>query len=269
MKLLRLAGAFIRRDFLVEVSYRASSFFRLAGALFAIWTFYFLSRTVGHGSPALAKYGGDYFTFALVGSSVSAVLSAALTQFARRIREAQVAGSLEALFAAPVAPGWIVIGSSLYSLLSSVVQAGLVLIGGAVLFGADFHRANIPATCVSLLFSVTAIGSLGLVSAAFVLVFKRGDPVAWAVDAASMLLSGVLFPVEVLPKPLQMLGQALPPTHALKALRANLLFGAGLAETWPSLAALAGFTLMGAVLAAVALPMALRRVEREGTLSHA
>jgi ABC-2 type transport system permease protein len=197
------------------------------------------------------------------------VLRSALGQFSRSIREMQVAGSLEALFATPAPPVLLMAGSAAYTLVSSAFQATLLLVAGQVLFGADLSHANWPAAMLSLGLGVLAFGCVGLIGSAFVLVYKRGDPVAWAMDAATVLLSGVVFPVEVLPTPLRSLSLLLPATHALSALRQNLLFGAGPSQTVPELTALVVSTLAFAATAAVVLHLALRKAARDGTLSHA
>jgi ABC-2 type transport system permease protein len=266
---LRQLLAFIRRDFLVEASYRTSLFFRLVGSIFALWTFFYLSRTVGAHAESMKAYGGDYFRFALVGTSVASVLRNALGQFGRSVREAQVAGSLEALFVAPVSPAWLVACASAYTLLTALFQQVLLLLAGHFFFGAEFDHANLPAATLSLALGLLAFGSLGLLSAAMVLLFKRGDPLAWVLDAATALLSGALYPVEVLPNYLQVLAKMLPATYAIQALRENLLLGHGVAETAPQLLALAAFAVVSGLLAAGALTVALRRTERDGTLAHA
>jgi ABC-2 type transport system permease protein len=41
---------------------------------------------------------------------------------------------------------------------------------------------------------------LGIISAAFIMRFKKGNPVTWMVATASELLGGVYFPIDVLPE---------------------------------------------------------------------
>jgi ABC-type polysaccharide/polyol phosphate export permease len=55
--------------------------------------------------------------------------------------------------------------------------------------------------------------------------FKRGDPVNWLVSGSFDLLSGVYFPLAVLPKTLRLFASALPTTAALNAWRDTLLTG--------------------------------------------
>jgi ABC-2 type transport system permease protein len=101
-----------------------------------------------------------------------------------------------------------------------------------------------------------------------VLIFKRSDPVTYLLDTANYILCGVIYPVEVLPAPLQSLAKLLPATHALSALRAAGLSGAGIPSLLPAWGILAAFAALLWPAAAVALAAARRHLERTGTLPH-
>lgn len=268
MRVLVSAWAFFRRDFLLDLSYRANFLFALASGIFAIATFHFLSLTVGAGALSMARYGGDYFTFALVGVAVMGVLRSALTQMASRVREAQVSGTLEAVLASPLSPAGAIVLSSIYPLGGAALRGLLLLLAGGALFGADLEGVNAGAAVVVLLLSLACFLALGVLSAAFTLRFKRGDPIATALDWASALLSGVVYPVEVLPRELQQASRLLPTTHALEAFRGALIRGASLAELAPSLVWLAAFAAVVLPIALLAFRFAVRRAEEDGTLSH-
>ncbi|MCB0237245.1 MAG: ABC transporter permease, partial [Anaerolineae bacterium] len=60
--------AFLRRDLLLQTSYRFAFVLQFAGIFFNMLVFYFLSTLVGVGAaPYLEPYGGDYFSFVLIG----------------------------------------------------------------------------------------------------------------------------------------------------------------------------------------------------------
>ncbi len=107
-----------------------------------------------------------------------------------------------------------------------------------------------------------------MLSAAFTLVLKHGDPLVWAFGALSWVLGGVFFPVDMLPTTLQRLSALLPITHVLDALRATLLQGAGLSDVASSVAVLAGFASLGFPLAIAVFGAAVGRVKQTGTLDH-
>ncbi|MBI3183654.1 MAG: ABC transporter permease [Myxococcales bacterium] len=265
---MRLLLAFLRRDILIAASYRLSFAFMLAGGLITLTVFYFLARTMGETALLRERYGADYFSFALVGVAVASCLRAMQTSFAGRLREAQTDGSLEVLLAAPHSTFRVIASLAAYPVATAFLRAvGLIALGWW-LFGADLHLEPFSFT-VTLGLALLAFGALGLLSAAFVLTFKRGDPFTYALDTATYLLAGVVYPVEVLPEALQWAAKLLPATHALSALRASALKGQGLSEVAPSLLVLALFSLALWPLAALALTLARRHVERAGTLPHA
>ncbi|MGA9520086.1 MAG: ABC transporter permease [Myxococcaceae bacterium] len=264
---MRLLLAFLRRDLKIAASYKTSFVFAAVGGLVTLTTFFFLARTVGD-SPALAsKYGSDYFSFALLGVSVAAALRTVQTSFARRLREAQTDGSLEVLLSAPRSTFQVIALLSAYPILNALVRSVLLLVVGSWLFGANLHLDPL-AFGLSLLLALTSFGALGLVSAAFVLSFKRGDPFSYLLDVLTYLLAGVIYPVEVLPPFLQKAADFLPATWALRALREAALNGSSLSGITRELLILAAFAIVLWPLAALALSVSRRWSEKAGTLAH-
>ncbi len=260
---MSLVWAFIRRDFRIAASYPANFLFILVGGLISLTVFYFLAKTMGE-PTALRRFGIDYFSFALMGIAIATCLRSMQTSFAIRVRESQADGSLEILLSAPL-PTFQIIGYlALYPIASAVLRA-LALIFCGSLLGARLDL-NPIAFLGTLVISMVPFAALGLISAAVVLVFKRADPLAFALDAASYLLCGVIYPVEVLPPALQWASKLLPATYALGALRASGLKAAGISQLLPAWGALALFSIVLWPAAAVALAWARHRAERTGTL---
>lgn len=265
----RLIAAFLRRDVLIDFSYRGSAFFTFAGAIFSLWSLFFLGRTFGNTSRLLAVADGDYFRFALVGLSLAVPLRAGMGGVSRRVRELQLFGGLETLVSAPVRPFSTVLLVALYPLLSALFRGAVLLLLGILVFGARFPQADPAGALAAVLLGLAAYLGFGILSAAFVIVFKRGDPVAWAVDALTFLVSGIIYPVEVLPNALQPVAALVPATHALQALRLSLLQGAGPAELGPQLGALGAFAALLLPASGLVLRLALRKAARDGTLGQA
>jgi ABC-2 type transport system permease protein len=97
---------------------------------------------------------------------------------------------------------------------------------------------------------------------------RRSNPVAILLGSMSFFVSGVMYPVTVLPGWLQTVGHFLPLTHALVVLRGAFLMGAPPSAVRGNLAALAAF---GAVLIPIGVATfgyALRRARVDGSLTH-
>lgn len=264
---MRLLLTFLRRDWQIATAYRLNALLLISGGLFTLTLFYFLARTVGEAPSVRGHYGADYFSFALVGLATAALLRALQTGFGGAVRSAQNDGSLEPLLGAPLSTLRIVLLMGAWPVANALLRAVGLLVFGSLLFGArlNLHLASFVLT---LALSTLTFGALGLLSAAFVLVFKRGDPFTYALDALSYLFAGVLYPTDVLPPLLREAARFLPATHALHGLREAALRGAGPHELLPTWTALLTFCLVLWPLAALAVSAARRHVEQAGTLPH-
>ena len=115
---------------------------------------------------------------------------------------------------------------------------------------------------------IAAFSGLGLLAAGTTMLVRRINPVAQIVGSLSFFLSGVMYPVSVLPRWLRAVGELLPLTHALAALRGALLVGAGPAELRQPFIALLLFSVVLAPAGAGVFVYALRRARADGSLSH-
>ena len=267
MPTLRKVWAFVKRDFIQDASYRLNFIFSLVGIFFSCLTFFFLSRLfAGQQTQTLIPYGGEYFPFALVGIAFYSFLGVGLSSLADSISRAQTTGTLEALLVTPTGVTTIVFSSTLFSFLFAAVRVVVYFLFGALFFGVWLGQANLPVAFLVLALSTACFSSMGMISAAFVMVFKRGNPAGWVFGGVSTLFGGVLFPVAVLPVKLQPIAQFLPITHALEAMRLAMLKGAGLSQLAGELQALALFAGVLAPAGVFAFSIAIRRAKKTGSL---
>jgi len=108
----------------------------------------------------------------------------------------------------------------------------------------------------------------GIISGSFILVYKQRDPLSMAVTSGAFLLSGVVYPVSVLPGWLQVGSWVLPHTYALEALRLTLLQGASLSQVAPQLIALVFFSMGVLPLSFLFFRYAVRRAKVEGSFAQ-
>ncbi len=266
---LSLFFAFLRRDVLSQFSYRLALVLDLLAILSSVATFYYVGRLFGpNASAAIERYGGDYFSFVLIGIAFSAYQGAGLRSFAQSIRQEQYLGTMEAVLAAPVSVPVFLLASAQWDFLYATLQAVVYVLAGALFFGLRFPDANLPAAATMLVLTLAACMSLGMLSAAFVVRFKRGDPVALLLLTVSELLGGVFFPVAVLPDWLRRLAQLVPMTHALEGLRLTLLKGAGLSQVYREASALGLCIVVFLPLGFWFFQRSLKAARRDGSLGH-
>ena len=217
--------------------------------------------------PSLEAYGGDYFSFAIIGVALADYLAVSLNGFSQAIRMAQVLGTLEAMLATPASPSLIVIGSAVYRFLWSLLRVAMYLVAG-LLLGAHFGDVQIGALALTLVLCLIAFGAVGIIGASLILVLKAWNPMVAIFSGLSMLLGGVLYPVAPMPQAAQLGAQALPITYALEAMRGALLLGKGVDELAQLLAVLAGFAVVLLPIALVAFQLAVRYLRKEGSVAH-
>lgn len=255
------AAGFFKRDLLTDLSYRLSFVLHALQILFGVGSYYFLARFVDRD----ALRGAAPFPFLIVGLAVNAYMTTWLFCFTQAIRAGQTTGTLKLVLASPTSEWQFIVFSALYPCARAAADAAVYLLGGWTL-GVSLAHANFAVTGIVLLLSSLAFASIGIGSAAFALVFRRGDPLLWLVMSLSWMLGGVLYPIEILPAPLQQLARLLPIAHATSGIRLALLGGGG--PVAHAIGALAVFSLIGLPVSVAAFGSALRRARVTGSLSH-
>jgi ABC-2 type transport system permease protein len=270
VKILFLFWEFLRRDTKIAMSYRLQFFFNVASVLSVCFTFFFLAlmlERVQHGIGALAKYGGGYFGFVLVGIAFSTYLDAALRTFSGVIRQAQMTGTLEAMLTNKTRIGPLIAGSAIYTLLFTTLRSGLFILFGILIFRVPVHFETWPGAAAILLLTITSTLALGIFAAGFIVLFKQGDPVTAAIAGLSWLLSGILYPKEILPRWVQDVADYLPMTHTLESMRLVLLTGADPSALTRSVVYLSLFSGVGIPVALLWFGYAVGRARIAGSLA--
>lgn len=226
--LFRKLFAFIKKDFLIQASYRLSFIFSWLSILATVATFYFISRLFGQGiNPYLKEYQTEYFPFVLVGLAFSGYLATAIHSFSQNLRYEQIIGTLEAMLVTPTKLSIIIISLSLWDFIFTSITTFVYLLFGVLFFKVNISQMNFLTSLVILILTIISFSCIGIISASFIMVFKKGDPISWLITTFSGFFGGVFFPVTILPKPLQIISYFLPITYSLRGFRFALLQGYG------------------------------------------
>jgi ABC-2 type transport system permease protein len=234
-----------------------------------VTTFYFLSKFLdGRIVTSLNGYRGGYFPFVLIGLALSGYLRTALGSFSEAVRQEQMIGTLEAVLSTPTKPSAMVLCMSLWNFVSSSISVMVYFLSGILLFGLKFPHANILTALVVGILTVLAFSGIGILSASFIMVFKRGNPLPWFISSIFSLFGGVYFPITVLPKFLQFVSYFLPLTYSVEALRKALLKGYSLIDLVPDMFILIIFSIVLLPLSIFTFSLAVKKVKRDGTLAY-
>lgn len=146
------------------------------------------------------------------------------------------------------------------------LNALVYLLFGILFFGFSIGRANILSASLVFFLTLFIFSSLGIISASFIMVLKRGDPISWLFGSFSSFVGGTYFPVKILPFWLQKLSYLVPLFYSLRAMRLAVLQGCGVGELLPEIGALFGFALLLLPLSLFSFKKALVRAKIDGSL---
>ena len=189
----------------------------------------------------------------IIGALLWNFLSLLFNEIANSITYERWEGTLEYTFMAPVSRVTHLAGVSLFAVFYSVVRTVVIVAALMLFIDFDLSQANLPGVFLVLVVSSVAFIGLGLMAAVLpVMSPERGAEATNIFQGVLLLVSGVYYPVEVLPRWLQPLAAVSPATYALSAGRKLIgietpeqTAGAPLAAVVPELLVL---TAMGVVM---------------------
>jgi ABC-2 type transport system permease protein len=244
-----------------------------------VWLFYSLVSVLSIGFLAsglgtLGVQGGTFDLhkaqlYLLVGALLWGYLSLVFMEAAYAISWERWEGTIEYTFMAPIRRVTHLFGICLFAIGYGLARTFVVLLIAAAMFNLDFSHADIPAALAVLAASTVPLIGLSILTSVLPLLSpQKGEQMSVAVQGFLLLVSGVYYPLSVLPVPMQIAGAASPLTYALEGIRSSLLDGAGLQSQLPVIGILLG---MGAVMIPASLwvfSWAENRAKRLGLLKR-
>ena len=256
--------AITRRDLLTAIRYRTGFVIIAAGALAELAAFYYLSRAVGAG---FRPDGVGYFPFLIVGTGFYTCLVMGINSFLHIVQEAQQTGTLEILVTTSTPAPVLIFLSAMSAFAGNTVQLVFYVGAGLLLAGSLPESPNIAGCIVVFGLSLVIAVAIGILAAALQLAIQKGSALVWLLGSGIWFMTGTLFPVSTLPKPLQILAGVIPITHSLSGMRLALLQGAGFSLLLPEIGFLVFFCCLLLPASLLIFSYTLRRARLEGTLS--
>jgi ABC-2 type transport system permease protein len=256
--------AFLKRDFLSEVSYRLAFFMQVAGMFLSLLAFYYLTGMIDPQAEGLD--GIPPFDWLLIGLAFQYYFSTALYAFSAKIRNEQMLGTLEAMLVSPTPTSIVIFSSAAWDFTYGGIRIVIYLLFATLVFGVQLHVNSFIALALGIGLTLLSSAGLGILSASFILYFKRGNPINFLLSGTTTLLGTVFFPVEQLPEWVRPASDYLPVTWSLRIVRGGLLQGKTFSELQGELLALAVLTLILLPVGLYFSRFAIRRAKREGSL---
>jgi len=253
------------RDLQIYLSYRLMMTLDLWIGVLDVVVYYFISETFEGTTSADLGDAPSYFAFALVGIAVTVVIQATSLGIGAKVREEQLTGTLEALIAQPLRTTELAVGLCGLPFAISTVRVAIYLVLGGLAFGLDLSETDWPGFVAMLVTTAVAMSTIGIATAAIVLVLKRGNALAGLVIFGMSLASGAFFPVSVLPDWIEAIGKVMPTRFAFDGFRSALFAGSG----WEDDALLlAAFSVVALPLSVWLFDRGMFHARRAGTLAQ-
>lgn len=262
-------SAFLLKDFRLKKSYRFAFLWGIFSAVFSLLIFYYIDLLMGRRiTGLLASYGINYFSYVFLGIIIFNFTGAGPGTIAQKVSEEKICGALEETLSLKENILPFLFSAALYNFLLSMAEAAVYLAAGFFLFGVDFSRVNFLSLSAIMLLSFFSFSALGILSSCFILLFKRGNPLAFLLNSAEGFLGGAYFPAAILPFGLYKLSWFLPVYWSIRAAQKAFYGAAGLEDIAVELAVLAVFSLVLVPISFFAFKIASSRARRAGSLNH-
>ncbi len=165
-----------------------------------------------------------FILYLLIGTSVWSYLSVTFDGVTDIINMERWEGTIEHTFMAPISRLTHMIGSCLYAVAHGMLFTIIQLLVIGAFFHLDLSHTNyLTVIFMMLMGSVSFIG-FGIATAVLPLLYtEKGMQMSFVVRAIILLVSGVYYPINVLPLWMQPLASISPATYVLQGLRAAIL----------------------------------------------
>ncbi len=174
---------------------------------------------------------GGYLAFSVIGIAFQQYVFSSVLGISEAIRDEQWFGTMETILSSPTSFKVFLFGESTFRFLIGTVFL-LGALGLGVALGAAFYLSlgTILSVVVLSLLMVFSHLTIGIASAGVIMKIKQGDPVAWAFSWLTQLVSGVFYPLSVLPSYMTWVGRIFPLTYSLDGVRLCLMGGTTLLD---------------------------------------
>jgi ABC-2 type transport system permease protein len=232
-ELIGLAGVFERNVYLVKR-------YIWWDVAFFVWTvantltIVFIAKGIEAGGGKIDV--NEVTTILLVGAVVWAYLGIIFEILTETVAWERWEGTIEYTFMAPLSRPIHLFGMGLFAIVYGVIRAIMLFAVVALFFHLELANANFVAALVVLVVASISFIGIGMMTAVLPLISpEKGTQLGFVAQGILLVVSGVYYPVSVLPEWMQWLAKISPATYALDGIRDAIINGAGLSAMWPNI----------------------------------
>jgi len=223
---------------------------------FMVWTIantltiVFIARAVK--LPAAAE--NKLATSLLVGAVIWAFLGIIFEFVTETVAWERWEGTIEYTFMAPLSRSMHLFGMGAFAVLYGLIRATILFFVVAAFIGIHMPHANFAAAFALICIASFSFIGVGMMTSVLPLISpEKGAQLGFVMQGMMLVVSGVYYPVSVMPHWMQAIAKVSPATYALRGDRAAIISGAGIAwaDVWPLL-----------IIAVIAIPLGLAIFKR-------
>jgi ABC-2 type transport system permease protein len=238
---------------------------------FMVWTIantltiVFIARAIPGITPAEENTAA---TALLVGATIWAFLGIIFEFMTETVAWERWEGTIEYTFMAPLSRLVHLFGQGAYAVLYGLIRATILFFAVAAFIGIHAPQANYGAALGLLALASLSFIGVGIMTSVLPLISpEKGAQLGFVCQGIMLVVSGVYYPVSVMPEWMQWISKISPATYALRGCRNSIIHGTGMvwADVWPLL-----------IIAVLATPIGLavfrvgeRHAKRHGKLKRA
>ena len=208
-------------------------------------------------------------TSLLIGAVVWAYLGIIFEILTETVAWERWEGTIEYTFMAPLSRSMHLAGQGVFAIIYGLARAILLFAVVAFFFDLDMPQADFLAALVVIAIASVSFIGIGMMTSVMPLISpEKGMQLGFIAQGMLLVVSGVYYPVEVLPTWMEWIAVISPATYALDGVRDAIIDGAGLSTMWDEILPLI-------VIGVVSIPLGLwvftrgeRYAKRHGKLKR-
>lgn len=209
-------------------------------------------------TQGVVEGSSSYFEFIAPGMMMMTVMMSVMTGLPGAITMERELGTLDGIMVAPINRLSIILGKSLAQLTRGLLQGFIIMVLAITLFGVTI-QGSILLVVGLLLLGVFSFVGLGIALTSLAKDQETATMIMMTIMFPMMFLSGIFFPIKMMPGFMQTISSFLPLTYATDAMRKVMVLGAGIPQITTELIVL---TVFGLVLLAIAVPLFKKMMTR-------
>ncbi|MEX2212449.1 MAG: ABC transporter permease [Gaiellaceae bacterium] len=175
-------------------------------------------------------------TSLLVGAVIWAYLGVVFEFLTETVAWERWEGTIEYTFMAPLSRAMHLGGSGVFAIIYALIRAAMIFFVVAAFFDLAMPDANFVVALLVLVVASVSFFGIGMMMAVLPLISpEKGAQLGYVAQGLMLVVSGVYYPVHVLPGWMEAISVVSPATYTLEGMRGAILDGQGYADVWPQI----------------------------------